>query len=326
MKSHAQSQIVVSLSTNTPAADSVYSQISKFLESMDCSDLTRVHYRKRLKQFIIWAMNNHITSVERQTILDYKRWLRDQKYEASTIGAYLVAVRQFFQWAEIHGIHSDVSKGIKGTKRPRGHRRDALTIKQIHNLLDSIDRSTLLGKRDFAVINTMVRVGLRSIEVVRARISDMRSVSSEAIGLWVHGKSREEADEYVVLTEDCLSPIMDYISARGPLKQDAPLFASLSDGSYGSGLSTCTIRRVIKERLRAVGISSPRISGHSLRHSCLTLALEGGATIQEAQKLGRHADISTTNGYLHFRDRAKGRGELSVEAVLKRQSAHTDER
>lgn len=301
-------------------SDSMGPYISRFLASMDCSDLTRLHYRKRLKQFVVWLKDFHQVSITRQTILDYKKWLRDQKYEASTIGAYLVAVRQFFQWAEIYNLGPDVTKGIKGSKRPRGHRRDALTISQIHALLDSIDTSTSIGKRDFAMINTMIRVGLRSIEIVRARISDIRPVSSEAIGLWVHGKSREEADEYVVLTEDCLSPIMDYIADRGPLKQDAPLFASLSDGSWGSGLSTCTIRRVVKKRLRDVAISSPRISGHSLRHSCLTLAIDGGATIQEVQKLGRHADISTTNGYLHFRERAKGRGELSVEKVLKRDS------
>lgn len=318
MKSIVQVKQSAPSVTNCFGGKSIHRHISEFLASMDCSDLTRKHYQKRLKQFILWVEKSDQHQVQRQTVLDYKRWLKEQKYEASTIGAYLVAVRQFFQWTEIQRIYPDVSKGIKGTKRPRGHRRDALTIQQVHNLLDSIDRSTLMGKRDFAIINTMIRVGLRSIEVVRAKISDVRPVSSEAIGLWVHGKSREEADEYVVVTEDCLSPIMDYISARGPLKQDAPLFASLSDGSYGSGLSTCTIRRVVKKRLRDVGISSPRISGHSLRHSCLTLAIDGGASIQEVQKLGRHADISTTNGYLHFRDRAKGAGEISVQKILRR--------
>lgn len=318
MKSLAHIKQFVPLNSGGFAGKSIHSHISDFLAGMDSTDLTRRLYQKRLKQFLLWLEKQGPAPVQRQTVLDYKRWLKDQKYEASTIGAYLVAVRQFFQWTEIQGIYPDVSKGIKGAKRPRGHRRDALTISQVHSLLDSIDRSTLMGKRDFAIINTMIRVGLQSIEVVRAKISDIRPVSSESIGLWVHGKSRQEADEYVVMTEDCLSPIMDYIAARGPLKQDAPLFASLSDGSWGSGLSTCTIRRVVKKRLRDVGISSPRISGHSLRHSCLTLAIDGGATIQEVQKLGRHADISTTNGYLHFRDRAKGAGEVSVQKILKR--------
>jgi integrase/recombinase XerD len=318
MNSRSQIQTISPSNLIISDANLIHSHISNFLSGLDCSELTRLHYRKRLKQFFLWLNRQQRGQIQRQTIIEYKKWLRDQKYEVSTIGSYLVSVRQFFQWCDIQEIHPDVTKGIKGVKRPRGHRKDALTISQIHGLLDSIDRTTLIGLRDFAVINTMLRVGLRSIEIVRAKISDIRPVSSESIGLWVHGKAREEADEYLVMTEDCLRPIMDYITARGPLKQDAPLFASLSDGSYGSGLSTCTIRRVVKERLRAVGISSPRISGHSLRHSCLTLAIEGGASIQDVQKLGRHADISTTNGYLHMRDRASGRGERSVENILKK--------
>lgn len=318
MKSLSQSNRFSSPIDTTFFVDRFESYISRFLASLDATDLTRNHYRKRLKQFALWRCHFSHAPITRQMILDYKRHLKDQKYEASTIGAYLVAVRQLFAWCEINNIHPDVTRGIKGAKRPKGHRRDALTIGQIHQLLDSIDQSTEIGLRDFVIINTMIRVGLRSVEVVRAKISDIRPINSQSVGLWVHGKGRDEADEFVVLTEDCLSPIMNYISKRGPLKQDAPLFASLSDGSYGSSLSTCTIRRVVKERLRNAGLSSPRICGHSLRHSCLTLAIEGGASIQEVQKLGRHADISTTNGYLHFRDRAKGAGEHSVQEVLRK--------
>jgi integrase/recombinase XerD len=318
MKSLSQSNKSSSPRITTFFADSFESHVSRFLASLDAADLTRSHYRKRLKQFALWIEQLGKVAITRQVVLDYKRYLRHQKYEASTSGAYLVAVRQFFGWCEVNGVHTDVTRGIKGAKRPKGHRRDALTISQIHRLLSSIDQTTEIGLRDFVIINTMIRVGLRSIEVIRARISDIRPINSQSVGLWVHGKGRDEADEFVVLTEDCLSPIMNYISKRGPLKQDAPLFASLSDGSYGSGLSTCTIRRVVKERLRNAGLSSPRICGHSLRHSCLTLAIEGGASIQEVQKLGRHADISTTNGYLHFRDRAKGAGEHSVQEILRK--------
>ena len=290
----------------------------KFISSLDASDLTKTHYRRRLKQFSIWLSENQIKGIEHQTVLNFKKYLRDEKFEASTIGAYLVALRQFFQWAETKRIHPDVTKGVKGVKRPRGFRRDALTIPQIHKLLDSIHRSTEIGKRDFAMINLMIRVGLRSIEVIRAKLSDIRPVSSSSIGLWVHGKGRDEADEYVVLTPESLDPIMEYISCRPSLQQEAPLFASVSDNSYGSSLSTCTVRRVVKERLEAAGLKTPRICAHSLRHSCITLAVEGGASIHDAQRLGRHQDISTTQRYLHLQQRSQGIGEHSVANILKR--------
>lgn len=69
--------------------ESIQRHISDFLAAMDCSDLTREHYRKRLKQFLLWVENSNQRQVQRQTVLDYKRWLKEQKYEASTIGADL---------------------------------------------------------------------------------------------------------------------------------------------------------------------------------------------------------------------------------------------
>lgn len=303
---------------NTPFSEWAAPIIDQFLASLDASELTKTHYESRLQQFLLWLDTQPIDPVQRQTILSYKKYLKDRKCEASTIGAYLVAVRLFFQWTDISRIYPDVTKGIKGVKRSRAFRKDALTIPQIHRLLDSIDRSTELGKRDFALINLLVRTGLRTIEVIRCKISSIRPVNSGAVGLWIQGKGRQEADEFVVLTEDCISPIMKYISDRPALKQDDPLFASLSDGSYGHSLSTRTIRRVVKERLRAIGLNSPRLTSHSLRHTSISLSLEGGASIVEAQKMARHADISTTNIYIHLKDRSLGLAEKSVENILKR--------
>jgi len=308
-------------STDIITADKlIFVHLDKFLDSLDCSDFTKRQYGDRLKQFFLWLQKQPLAAVQRETILAYRRSMRDQKFEATTIGAYLVAVRQFFQWLEIRKIYPDVTKGIKGAKRGRSFRRDALTISQIHRLLDSIDRNSIQGKRDFALINLLIRTGLRTIEVIRSKVGDIRPVSSDAIGLWVYGKGRQAADEFVILTDDCISPIMDYLSNRGSLKQDAPLFASLSDGGYGSGLSTRTIRRVVKERLRAVGINSPRLTSHSLRHTAVSLSLEGGASLQEAQKLARHEDISTTTIYAHNIDLSKGVGAKSIENILKRDS------
>lgn len=315
------STILDSAIINKPFSEWAAPLIERFLASLDASELTKAHYESRLQQFMLWLDTQPIEPVQRQTVLNYKKYLKDRKCEASTIGAYLVAVRQFFQWTDINRIYPDVTKGVKGTKRSRSFRRSALTIPQIHRLLDSIDRSSELGKRDFALINLLVRTGLRTIEAIRCKVSDIRPVNSGTVGLWVHGKGRDEADEFVVLTEDCISPIMDYLSGRHSLKQDDPLFASLSDGSYGSSLSTRTIRRVVKERLRAIGLNSHRLTSHSLRHTSISLSLEGGASIQEAQKMARHADISTTNIYVHLGDRAKGVAEKSVENILKRESS-----
>ena len=292
--------------------------ILNFLANLEVSSFSKFQYSKRLEQFKSFLLNEQIFSPERKDLLKFKSVLKEKNLQSNTIGAYFVPIRLLFEWTEINRIYPNIAAGIKGAKRPKGFRRDSLTISQVHQLMDSISRSEVKGKRDFALINLLIRTGLRTVEVIRCKIGSIRPVSSDTIGLWVQGKGHEEADEFVILTEECVGPIMDYIATRGSLNQESPLFASLSDGSYGNSLSTRTIRRVVKERLRSAGLSNPMYSSHGLRHTSVTLSLAGGASIQEAQKMARHADISTTTIYAHNIDRAKGVAERSIENILKR--------
>ena len=68
--------------------------------------------------------------------------------------------------------------------------------------------------------------------------------------------------------------------------------------------------------MRKIGLNSDRLTAHSLRHTAITLALKGGATIQEAQALGRHANINTTLIYAHNIDRLTQAPERKIDVVL----------
>jgi integrase/recombinase XerD len=81
-------------------------------------------------------------------------------------------------------------------------------------------------------------------------------------------------------------------------------------------LTTRSIRRIAKNRLKDIGIDDGRLTAHSLRHTAITLSLIGGATIQEAQLLGRHASIDTTMIYAHNLDRVKNAPERHIDALL----------
>jgi integrase/recombinase XerC/integrase/recombinase XerD len=143
----------------------------------------------------------------------------------------------------------------------------------------------------------------------------MRQQGGEA-KFYIRRKGREEKDEFVVLTSETLKPIHAYLKARGNGKGDAPLFESLSDRNRGGRLSTRTLRNVIKERLRAIGIDSDRLTAHSLRHTAVTLALQAGASVQEAQAMAGHANINTTLIYAHNIDRVRDAPERKIDALL----------
>jgi len=290
--------------------------LDQFFLSLDVKDSTKKAYRKSLKRFIEWITEKGMVTPTREDILAYKSHLRAQGLSSLTLSSYIVAVRRFFEWAEGMKLYPNIAKGIKGAKRAKGFRKDSLTVAQVKKLLSNIDRSSSQGKRDYAMLNLITRTGLRTIEVIMANTGDIRQKGGEAV-LWIQGKGRDAKDDFVLLTEETLNPIMEYLQTRGKVKDTEPLFSSLSDRNKGKRLTTRSIRRVVKKYLRDIGLDSGRLTAHSLRHTAITLSLQGGATIQEAQALGRHADINTTLIYAHNINRIAQAPERKIDAILR---------
>jgi len=287
----------------------------RFLASCDVKESSRHTYRRALRQFMVWVEREGAQSPTRETVLDYKKHLQDRDLSSLTVSSYLVAVRKFFEWAEGEKIYPNVARGVKGARSPRNIRKDPLTIDQVKELLMSIDRSSLLGKRDFALLNLLVRTGLRTVEIVGADVGDIRQQGGEAL-LYIQGKGRDDKDDFVLLTHETLMPIMEYLKERGVSDDTAPLFASVSDRNGGERLTTRSVSRLVKEYLRGIGLDSGRLTAHSLRHTAITLCLKGGATVQEAKALGRHSNINTTMIYAHNIDRIAQAPERKIDALL----------
>lgn len=289
--------------------------IDSFCEAQDVRQDSRDTYGRGLKQFFLWLQAQGITNPNRETILQFKDYLTSKDLSPSTISAYLTTTRKFFEWTSSKGLYMNIAEGVKGAKKPRGFRRDSLTVSQVKELLTSLETDTLQGKRDYAMLNLMVRTGLRSIEVIRADVQDIRQDSGEAV-LWIQGKGRDSKDEFVLLTEETLKPIQAYLSVRGT-KDNEPLFTSNSDRNHNGRLTTRTVRRIVKDKLKGIGLISGRLSCHSLRHSAITLSLQAGATIQEAQALGRHSNVNTTLIYAHNINRVMNAPEKKIDELLR---------
>lgn len=295
--------------------EDLFSLVDKFLLAQDVKEKSKLTYRKALKQFFSHIAEHRTSSISREDIISYKESLTQKGLSAFTLSTYLVAVRKFFEWAESVKLYPNIARGIKGAKKPRGFKKDALTVEQVKKVLASIDRSTLQGKRDYALLNLLVRTGLRTIEVIRADVADMRQEGGEAL-LYIQGKGRDTKDEFVLLTEDTLAPIRDYLSERGPLIETSPLFSSLSDRNMSERLTTRSLSRIGKTYLRGAGLDDRRLTAHSFRHTAVTLSLMGGATIQEAQALARHSSVNTTLIYAHNINRVGNAPERKIDKML----------
>ncbi len=284
----------------------------QFVETLDIRENSRSTYARSLERFLAFLESRGDTRPRRQSILDFKKALIGEGLGPSTLGSYLTAVRQFFQWLASENLYPNIAEGIRGAKMSQGYRKDLLTGEQCQQLLDSIETETLTGKRDFALLNLLIRTGIRSIEVIRADVGDVRQESGEWV-LWVHGKGRDAKDAFVLLTAEALAPLMDYLAARGKPGPEQPLFVSGSNRNPGARLTTRTIRGTVKTRLRRLGLDSDRLTCHSLRHTFATLALKGGAPLEQVQAACRHASIQTTMVYAHNLDRVANGAEKFVK-------------
>lgn len=288
--------------------------IDNFLNSHDIKPKSKETYRRALKQFFKYLDISE--NPTRETLLRYKEHLIDKKLSPYTVSSYVIALRKFFSWTEAEGLYPNIASQLKGQRKPKGFKKDALTVNQARKLLSSIDTSTLSGARDYALLNLLIRTGLRTIELSRANIEDIRQQGEQAV-LYIQGKGRDSKDELVVLTNGTLSAIRSYVSMRGrEVKDSSPLFISHSDRNYGDRLTTRSISRIVKESLRAIGLDDRRLTAHSLRHTAVTFSLIGGASIQEAQTLARHSDINTTLIYAHNLDRIAKAPELKIDSIL----------
>ena len=284
------------------AAASLEDLLQRFLEAQDIAPSSRATYQRQLRQFAIWLHQTgraaRLSTLLREDILAYKEYLLQLGLSSYTVSSYVSVTRKLFEWLEAEKVYPNIARGVKGTKKAKGFRKDCLTPGQIREALEAIDQSTLEGLRDYALLNLLLRTGLRTVELSRAALGDLRQESGSAV-LWIQGKGRASKDDFVLLVEEALRPLRAYLSARGRLKESEPLFASSSRRNTGEPLTTRSISRIVKERLRAVGLDDSRLTAHSLRHTAITLSIKGGASLQQAQAMARHTDPKTTLIYFH---------------------------
>ena len=288
---------------------------TQFIKYLDASPKTVETYSKALRQLFNYFSFRGIRQPQREDIVSFKEELKATGHKPTTIQNYITATKVFFSWTAQEGYYPNIAEHIKGAKLDREHKKDYLTSNQVKEILGAIDKDSLQGLRDYAIFTLMVTGGLRTIEVIRADIGDLRNAGNNAV-LYVQGKGKEEKTDYIKLSPPVEKAIRAYLSARGETDESAPLFTSLSNNSQGARLSTRSVSGLVKDRLVKAGYDSSRLTAHSLRHTAVTLSLLAGKDITEVQQFARHANITTTMIYNHALDKAKNGCSEAIAAAI----------
>ena len=150
--------------------------------------------------------------------------------------------------------------------------------------------------RDYALVNLILRTGLRTIEVSRADIGDITVKKGRRV-LKVWGKGLNEKDNIVILNDPVWIPIRDYLEGRVENSDDQPLFVTDGKGHRGCRMSARLIQHTCKEAMRAIGLEGHEYSPHSLRHTTAVTILRSGGDWKDVQRVLRHSSPTVSQIY-----------------------------
>lgn len=297
--------------------------IEGFITGRHGTPATQRTYRVALRSLINFMAASRVTTPKVSDLDAYISGLRAQGKSAYTIKTYVAAMRLYFQYLDKRGLYPDVASAIEPLKirKAQTHSRKALSPQQAKLLLNAVAGTNVKSLRDKAIIALCLQAGLRTVEVERANVCDFKDSGDGFWTLEVWGKGRETADATIKVALPTARLILAYLATRGDYEElketSTPLFTSTArNKSRGQRLSAQSVGKMIKARMKSVGINDRKLTAHSTRHYCAETACNAGVDIREIKSMLRHASITTTTIYLEDIAVARRRAELAVADSL----------
>ena len=276
-----------------------------------------------LNQYVSYLQAHDIIYAKPSDINEYRVFKKRQGYSNHWIYDQINAIKGFYQFLSYNQARlnlpleyaQNIAELVKNEPLEKNISQKVLSTEQAKHLIlkTKENRKYIWHYRDHAMIYLMLTTGLRSIEIRRAKIKDLKTFNGEAI-LYVHGKGRSKKDAFVKISSGVGEALKAYLSKR---KDNNPyLFISHSKTADVPYLSRTFFLRMFRRVLKEVGLDHLKVTPHSLRHTAATLNLLRGGTLEETRKLMRHQNLSTTLIYAHHLERMKEDLENEIENYI----------
>jgi len=205
----------------------------------------------------------------------------------------VTALRSFLRFVFVHGdIAIDLTAAVPSVANWRHATLPKfISIEDVHRLLGACDRSTACGRRDYAVLLLLARLGLRATEVARMTLDDIDWKAGELI---VHGKGGRH--DRLPLPVDVGNAVVEYLRRDRRCCASRRLFICAKaprDGFAGAS----TVSTIVRCAVARAGLQPPSRGAHLLRHSLATELVRRGAGLAEIGELLRHRNADTTMLY-----------------------------
>lgn len=283
---------------------SVADLIRMFLSEHDVRQSSRESYERNIQWFFKWVEETSrvLRDLTLADMIEYKSYLEKRRLSSSTVGSYLTVVKLFYEWAAAKKLYPNITAGMKLPRMDKDFQKMPLTADECREFLSVFtDRMKVCeprsadmfsASRDFALVNLLLRTGVRENEPINANIEDISTRGGKRC-LFVRSKGKSDKKDYVIITDKCYEPIQSYLAMRPGAKGGDPLFVN----QKGTRLHTSHIRKIVKAALRAIGLNGKEYSTHSLRHSAASLVVQAAGNSEGAQQMLRHKNAATTAIY-----------------------------
>lgn len=282
--------------------------IEHYLFEKDITIGTREVYQTILKQYLNYLKENKILYAKTNDVIKFLDGAKNRGCSLRWTHHQITVLKGLYRYLSFNQARLalpveyifDIMESIKNVRIEKRIAKPVLTTEQAKHLLLCLkdNRKYIWHYRDYALIYLMITTGLRSVETRRARITDLKIVNDRYV-LYVQGKGRSSADEFVKISEGVYEAIKDYLEKR---KDKNPyLFVSKSKRSkkqMDRTLFNGIIRRVLKDS----GLEDTHITAHSLRHTAATLNLKRGGSLEETKRFLRHTNMENTLIYTQMMD------------------------
>lgn len=276
-----------------------------FFDYLDINELTYKAYKFGIDSFINYLKEN---GIEHPTRIDFKNYRDHIKTtnKANTVNSYMTAVRALFKYLETNELYPNITKDVKSLKTSKVPRTQTLNQEQCKDIY-----SSLVDLREKCLFSLAVSTGLRANEIATAKIENIKVYNNQIV-LFVKCKKRDDESEYVKLSDHVYQDIINYIGSR----TQGNIFVSTSHNNTGGGVTSTSIRNIIKSIFKRHGIDQDWFSCHSLRKTMATISYSNGANIVDIQQVLHHSSIATTRRYISQITRDSNNTEQRVSDLL----------
>ncbi len=228
----------------------------------------------------------------RQLVDSFVKRLSMAGLAPSTVARKTAAVRGLHRFMVVEGLASEDPTVLLDRPARRVPLPKALAVDEAIRLVESPDMTTVLGRRDRALLEFLYATGARVAEAVGLNLVDLELEERSAL---VTGKGSKQ--RLVPLGTAAVEAISLYLPDRLSLRRPGQDPGALFLNFRGGRLTRQGVFAVVRHSAVRAGLDAAKVSPHVLRHSMATHMVEAGADLRTVQELLGHANISTTQVY-----------------------------